>query len=101
MIYAYNILTGYMAIRGCMFIHIPMFFAQLAFVRTPKNLGEGFEDLEESFNSWWHLALFMHFIMAMLHVGFFAIYVTSGDKDDTGYEDLSTATTLDTLLRVL
>ena len=47
MIYAYNILTGYMAIRGCLFIHIPMFVAQLAFVRIPEGLGEGYEELEE------------------------------------------------------
>ena len=85
MIYAYNILTGYMAIRGCMFIHIPMFFAQLAFVRTPKNLGDGFEELEESFSAWWNLGLSMHFILAMLHLGFFLIMYNSGEEDDKGY----------------
>ena len=67
MIYAYNILTGYMAIRGSLFIHIPMFIAQLIFVRPPEGLGDGFEALEKSFRDWWLFSLIMHLILSLVH----------------------------------
>ena len=73
MIYAYNILTGYMAIRGSSFIHLPMFIAQSALVRVPEDLGDGFEDMEDSFKDWYILALFMHFYLAILHLLILAV----------------------------
>ena len=45
MIYAYNILTGYMAIRGSLFIHFPMFIGQLILVQYPEDLNQ-YEEME-------------------------------------------------------
>ena len=73
MIYAYNILTGYMAIRGSSYIHLPMFFAQLAFVSVPENLGDGFGDMEVSFKDWYLLALYMHLYLAILHISIITV----------------------------
>ena len=83
MIYAYNILTGYMAIRGSSFIHLPMFFAQLAFVSVPKDLGDGFEDMEVSFKDWYILALLMHLYLAILHLSILAVAFIDLTDDTT------------------
>ena len=66
MIYAYNILTGYMAVRGTFFIHFPMFIAQLTLVKCPEDLGEGFEELEFALRSQWWLSLLLHFYLGAL-----------------------------------
>ena len=68
MIHAYNILTGHLAIRGSFFIHIPMFMAQLFFVKPPQGLGIGFEALEKSFRDWWIFSLLMHFLLAFVNL---------------------------------
>ena len=68
MIHAYNILTGYMAIRGSLFLHLPMFIAQAIFVRYPTDLGDdGYEEFMHALKLWYWLALIMHFLLAFVH----------------------------------
>ena len=77
MIYAYNILTGYMAVRGTIFIHLPMFIAQLLLVNCPENLGEGFEELEFTLRSQWWLQLILHFFLGALQFAIIIQYFSS------------------------
>ena len=64
MIHAYAILTGYIAMRGSLIIHLGMFIAMIAFVRFPDG-----EVLELSFPGgkiWYWFALLMHLILSFL-----------------------------------
>ena len=66
MINAYAILTGYVALRGSMAIHLSMLLAMIIFVRVP-----GTDDLETSFPGgrlWYVFAAFMHLLLALLHL---------------------------------
>ena len=70
MIYAYNILTGYMAVNGSLFLHIPMLFAQAIFTKPPKNLQEledGLQPFEDACSYWWAYSLTMHVLLASIH----------------------------------
>ena len=68
MIYAYNILTGYMAVNGSLFLHIPMLIAQAFFTKPPENLGEGYKPFEEACLYWWAYSLTMHILLASIHL---------------------------------
>ena len=81
MIYAYAILTGYVAIRGSMFLHIPMLIAMVAFVRIPE--AEDDPALVDAWRIWYTYAAIMHAILAILHflAGLHALNVTAIESD--------------------
>ena len=64
MIHTHAILTGYIALRGSMLVHIPMLIAMLSFVRVPDaespNIGAA-----------WHktymYAVSMHALLSVMH----------------------------------
>ena len=71
MIYAYNILTGYMAVNGSLFLHIPMLIAQWVFTKPLKNLGDpedGLQPFEEACTYWRAYSLTMHVLLASIHL---------------------------------
>ena len=70
MIYSYSILTGYISLRGTIFLHLPMLIIMFFFVKVPK-ASEGEEDLEPLFWTWriWYwFAFIMHGILTFMNV---------------------------------
>ena len=77
MIYAYSVLTGYVTMRGSMFVHLPMFIAMMAFLSPiwKKPGEEGYqlplpEEMEwqaASASFWIVYGTWIHFILATLH----------------------------------
>ena len=75
-IHAYAILTGYIAIRGSAFIHVPMLLVMI-FMNIPTE--EEFAELDGATESsiryltsacktWYWYALGMHFILSVMHL---------------------------------
>ena len=60
MIYAYNVLKGYTAIRGTLVFHLPMAIATLIFIRVPRS-----EQGKLAFpgaEMWYVLSVILHFV---------------------------------------
>ena len=75
MIHAYAILTGYIAMRGSLIIHLAMFMTMCFFVRLPDN-----DDKFPGGRVWYFFGLFMHLILASFQ---FSIVMTSNPPMET------------------
>ena len=76
MIYAYSVLTGYVTMRGSVFIHWPMLIAMLAFLSpfygNQIPLDEELEWQAASARFWIYFGTVLHFVLGALHLGSFA-----------------------------
>ena len=71
MIYAYSVLTGYVTMRGSVFIHLPMFIAMLVclspFYGNQIPLPEEMEWQAASGGFWIYYGTFIHLVLGALH----------------------------------
>ena len=80
MIFAYDVLVGYISMRGSFVVHIPMCISMLIFFS--KNIPEN-EALDWTFTSakkWFKFGVFMHIALGILHFSQFIILSHSLDK---------------------
>ena len=71
MIYAHNMISGYLCLQGSVMFHLPMLISMAVFIRIPpeQNLLEAFgtEYVDIAFY-WYWFALSMHAVLAAFHL---------------------------------
>ena len=71
MIYSYDVLVGYVTMRGSFIVHIPMFISMIAFLSWNIPSDNNLEWSMPGANVWFNFGLGMHAVLGIIHIGGF------------------------------